>query len=115
MPGKGFTLSILPHGGKPPRQYEFSGARLVALRIGVAFSVLLLGAALAIVISGADVFNATSSLRRHVSGLEDSLDEYRSVSVRLDSIEVVLGQVEQARMRIESLATLEGPSSGDSL
>src|SRR5512136_3114240 len=115
MPGKGFTLSILPHGGKPPRQIEFSGTRLVLLRACGILVLLLVAGALAIVFTGADAVTSTSGLRQRVSELEDSLDEARAVEARLDSVEAELGRIQDVRARIESLATAVGPIPGDSL
>jgi hypothetical protein len=115
MAGKGFTVSILPHGGKPPRQYEFKGAKLALLRAGVLFFALLLAGALAIVITGTDALASASSQRLRIQDLEDSLLEARMVEARLDSVEAMLEQIDGARVRIESLATAIGPPPGDSL
>lgn len=115
MPDKGFTLSILPHGGKPPRQFEFRGTKLAFLRAGVLLFVLLLAGALTIVMTGSEAVTSASGLRRRIADLEDSLVDARSMEARLDSVEAELERIQVVRARIESLATAVGPVPGDSL
>jgi hypothetical protein len=115
MPDKGFTFSILPHGGKPPRQYEFRGTKLALLRAAVLVFVLLLAGALAIVTIGAGSATSVSGLRQRIEVLEDSLASVRGIEARLDSVERTLERVQEFRVRIESLATAGNPAPGDSL
>jgi|WetSurMetagenome_2_1015567.scaffolds.fasta_scaffold00988_18 hypothetical protein len=115
MPAKGFTLSILPHGGKPPRLYEFSGRRLVILRIVLGALSLVVCAAVVLVVLGIAGPLRGAGFRDRVEVLEDSLTLLRGYESRLDSIETVLEQVELMRARLESLSEIAGPAPGDSL
>lgn len=106
---KGLTVSLIPHGGRPPRQFEISGRKLVLLRLGVVFAILLLLGAAYIVVRQAAGEAGSGSLSSRVAVLEDSLAATRGMEARLDSIEVLLEEIRLVRQRLENISELAGP------
>lgn len=114
MPGKGVTVSIIPHSGKPPKQFELVGKQLFFLRAGLFFAILLITAAVVIVAAGGGPFIGSGSRDARLEALEDSLERIGGIEARLDSIEAILEEIRIVRGRIENLSELAGPpGSGD--
>lgn len=109
MSGGGLTISLIPHSGKPPRQMEISGLRLLLLRIGVGLTILIVLAAILIVATGAAGSIGSRPLADRVEALEDSLEAARDIEARLDSIETELGEIRIVRERLENISELAGP------
>lgn len=109
MAGGGLTISVIPHSGKPPRQMEFSGARLLLLRVGMGLTILILLGAILIIALGVLGSIGSRPLASRIAALEDSLDEARDIEARLDSIEMELGEIRLVRERLENISELAGP------
>jgi hypothetical protein len=115
MAGSGFTISLIPHGGRPPRQYEFTGMRLILLRVSLILAGALLVAAAFTVAAALAPGSSRADLEERVDVLEDSLRTLGTFEARMDSIEVQLEELRDARLRMENLVEAAGPVPGDSL
>ncbi|MDM7993252.1 MAG: hypothetical protein QUS11_08060 [Candidatus Fermentibacter sp.] len=109
MSGGGLTISLIPHSGKPPRQMEFSGTRLLLLRVGAGLTILILLGAILIIALGVAGSIGSRPLADRIEALEDSLEETRGLEARLDSIEAELGEIRLVRERLENISELAGP------
>lgn len=109
MAGGGLTISVIPHSGKPPRQMEFSGPRLLLLRIGVGLTILIVLGAVLIIALGAVGSIGSRPLAARIEALEDSLEASRDIEARLDSIETELNEIRLVRERLENISGLAGP------
>jgi hypothetical protein len=115
MAGSGFTISFIPHGGRPSRQYEFTGMRLILFRGALVLAgVLLAAAAVAVAVSLAPG-SSRADLEERIDELEDSLRTLGTFDARMDSIEVQLEDLRDARLRIENLVEAAGPGPGEPL
>jgi hypothetical protein len=115
MADSGFTISLIPHDGRPSRQFEFTGVRLILIRVSLVLTgVLLVAAAVAVAVSLAPG-SSRADLEERVDELEDSLRTLGTFDARMDSIEVRLEDLRDARLRIENLVEAAGPGPGDPL
>ena len=108
MGGNGVTISIIPHGGRPSRQWRLDGGRLLLLRAGVVFTIVIILVAISIVAFGFARSVGSGSLRARVEELEDSLASAREIEARLDSIETVLEEIGAVRERLENISEHAG-------
>jgi len=108
---KGFTAYFISHSGKTHRKLDISGWKLIMLRAGLAFVVLLLAAAVIVTALGLITAGELNGLREQVSNLQDSLTVRIYTDARLNAIEDQLEQILANRVLIENMAGLLPPDS----
>ncbi len=108
---KGFTAYFISHSGKTHRKLDISGWKLILLRAGLAFMVILFAAAVIVTALGLMTAGELTGLREQVSRLQDSLTIGIYTDARLNIIEDQLEQILADRILIENMAGLLPPDS----
>jgi len=115
MPGRGFSVTVVPKNGRPARHYEVGVSGVVLLWAGIAVLLVLAAAGVVMSFAGSpfDPFASKSAAR--IAQLEDSLEMLTDLDRRMDSLEVRLAELCEARERLERIAGFAGPLPGDTL
>ncbi len=116
MLGSGFTAYFVPHDGRRRYRLEFSGLKLLLLRVALALILLVVAAAVTMLAFGLTSAERLSELRGCVARLEDSLASSSLIEARLERIESELEAIGDTRETIVNMTTLLPEAvEGDSL
>ncbi len=115
MPGRGFSVTVVPRNGRPARHYEVRGWGLVLLWAGAAAILVMAVAGLVMAFAGSPFDPCASKSAARIAELEDSLYMMTDLERRMDSLEVRLAELREARERLEGIAGFAGPLMGDTL
>lgn len=115
MPGRGFSVTVVPRNGRPARHYEVGGGGLVLLWAGAAVLLALSVAGVVMSFAGSPFVPFASKSAARIAELEDSLETMTDLERRMDSLEVRLAELCEARERLERIAGFAGPLPGDTL